>query len=462
MVSNNSQQNVVPELVGRDEIVVRSAEILSGEPLPIRQDEDVFRIEALGLEWDIGVMVYQPCDASKISLAADGRKIGIFLLHGGDGDFKSVAPMAKLYAERFGHKAVAMTFPGRLYLDDPSRDWPGDTINADGSVRTPMWRRGEYITRDQYDVVHDNTDRSLRLRYGTRTVARAKPGTTFYYRMAAWPMAFELGMKDAMRRHFPETEYAVFVTGHSTGGPLVFMICQRVPNVAGVIAVENSPFGFIQARQHDWSGALGKISGYDRVTDQRAPRTDPFNELYIRSWRDCARYAGPEALGREGPAALMRLPSLMEEVFAWWDQEKARPQFKAEYIITHNIAPSLEAAARVSAGRLGLSQIETAKFVSRFLGYPYPLPSDQARPVPPVLFAIAKDSRDHSPEVYREVVLPLFQTIAPPPKVRVTRFDAGTHFYTHAEPGLPLGIGPAVAKFYHDAITGGYFFSSTA
>ena len=36
--------------------------------------------------------------------------------------------------------------------------------------------------------------------------------------------------------------------------------------------------------------ALGKISGYDRVTDQQAPRSDPFNELYIRTWRDCARY----------------------------------------------------------------------------------------------------------------------------------------------------------------------------
>jgi hypothetical protein len=23
-----------------------------------------------------------------------------------------------------------MTFPGRLYLPDPSRDWPGDTISA--------------------------------------------------------------------------------------------------------------------------------------------------------------------------------------------------------------------------------------------------------------------------------------------------------------------------------------------
>jgi hypothetical protein len=40
------------------------------------------------------------------------------------------------------------------------------------------------------------------MRYGSGTVVRAKPGTRFYYRMAAWPAAVEQGMKEAMRRHF--------------------------------------------------------------------------------------------------------------------------------------------------------------------------------------------------------------------------------------------------------------------
>src|SRR5262249_11824799 len=153
------------------------------------------------------------------------------------------------------------------------------------------------------------------------------------------------------------------------------------------------------------------------------------NELYIRTWRDCARYAGPEALGREGPSALMRLPSLMEEVLDWWDQEKPRPQFKAEYIITHNIAKSLSETAQVSAERLGLSQSDTKALVEHYCGYPFPLSGHGAKPVPPVLFAIAKDSRDHSPEVYQEVVLPMFATIDPAPRVSVSRFGAGTHFY---------------------------------
>ena len=41
---------------------------------------------------------------------------------------------------------------------------------SDGTVRVPIWRKGECITADQYEVVRDT---SMRLRYGTRTVARA-------------------------------------------------------------------------------------------------------------------------------------------------------------------------------------------------------------------------------------------------------------------------------------------------
>ena len=443
-----------PESVSREHIVFRSEAIMAKPNLPLRQIEDIFRIHALGLDWDLGVTVYEPSDPSNVIRGADGKKVGIFLLHGGSGDYKSMEPMASLFAGKFGCKAVAMTFPGRLYFDDPSRDWPDDTIHADGSVRTPIWLRGEHVSRDQYDLVRDT---SMRMRYGIRTVARAKPGTRFYDRMAAWPAAFEAGMKEAMRRHFPIAEYSIYATGHSTGGPMVFMICQRVPNIAGVIAVENSPFGFIQEKQHDWSGALGKITGFERVRKKPAPRTDPFNELYIRTWRDRARYAGPEALGQEGPNALMRLPWLMEEVLDYWERTKARPQFKAEYIITHNIKTSLEAAARATAARLRMPPQETDALVGHYLGYPYPQTGPDTKPVPPVLFVIAKDSRDHSPEVYQEIVLPMFATLDPAPKVHLTRFGTGVHTYHKSEPSLPLGIAPSVAEFYVTAIQEGYF-----
>jgi len=150
-----------PESVTRDEIVARSTAILSQPDLPLRQSEDIFRIHALGLDWDLGAMVYEPADPARASRGADGKRIGVFLLHGGSGDYKSMEPMAKLFAAKFGCKSVAMTFPGRLYLDDPSRDWPGDTINPDGSVRTTIWLSGEHIGADQYEVVRDT---SMRLR----------------------------------------------------------------------------------------------------------------------------------------------------------------------------------------------------------------------------------------------------------------------------------------------------------
>ena len=119
-----------PEFIAREEIVARSAAILAKPDLPLRQTEDVFRIHALGLDWDLGVMVYEPAEDARVARGADGKRIGIFLLHGGSGDYKSMEPMAKLFAGKLGCKAVAMTFPGRLYLADPSRDWPGDTSLA--------------------------------------------------------------------------------------------------------------------------------------------------------------------------------------------------------------------------------------------------------------------------------------------------------------------------------------------
>jgi hypothetical protein len=316
----------------------------------VKESEDIFRLSALGLDWDIGVRVYEPQPAGKITRGADGRKVGIFLLHGGAGDYKSMDKFALLFAEKFACKVVTMTFPGRLYLDDAGRDWPGDTIRPDGTVRTPIWQQGEHVTPDQYDIVRDT---SKRMKYGTRTSARAKPGSRFHDRMASWPVAFEEGMKQACRKNFPADEFSIYVHGHSTGGPYVSMLSQRVANIAGVIAIENSTFGYINEKKHQWGGHVGKIEGFAAVaakTDESWK--DPFNDLYIRTWRDLARYRGPEALGQEGPQALMRLPWLMEEILEAWDVAKKRPQFKAEYMITHNIVDALEQAARVAAARL--------------------------------------------------------------------------------------------------------------
>jgi hypothetical protein len=51
----------------------------------------------------------------------------------------------------------------------------------------------------------------------------------------------------------------------------------------------------------------------------------------------------------------------------------------------------------------------------------------------------------------------MFREMDPAPRVAVTRFMAGGHFYTKAEEELPVGIAPAVAEFYDEAIKKGFF-----
>ena len=437
----------------KDDIVRMSDEVLTLAEIPYAETEDIFRIEALGLLWDIGVRVYAPVDSKLIPIGGDGKKVGCFLLHGGQDDWRQMDPFARLLAGKLGWKVVVGTFPGRLYLPDPSRNWPGDTIMPDGSARTPIWLDGEYISSDQYELIKDASNRA---RDGVRTLARAKPGTTFYYRMAAWPAAMEVGMVEANRRHFAEDEYSVYFQGHSTGGPIVCMLCQRVPNCAGVLAAENSPFGYINGEKYAWS-SLGKVEGYERLATPVRARKDRFNDLYLRTWRDLARYRGPEALASEGPNALMRLPWLMEDILAEWAREAERPRFKCEYLITHNIRASLTEGAKVSAERLGMDAAQTQQLVDHFIGYTEPLRDPEAKPVPPFLFGITKSSRDHSLEVYEQVILPMFEKISPTPKFALTRFLAGTHMIMHPEPDLPMGVAPAIAKQWQDAILAGWF-----
>lgn len=439
-----------------EEVVAMDREVRARPDIELTEREDVFRIETLGMAWDIGVYVIEPADARNAARGPDGKKIGFLLLHGGDGDFKSCSILARQIAGKYGSRTASMTFPGRLNLDDPGRNWTGDTIREDGSLRTPIWLAGEKIGRDEYEAVKDTTPLN-RMRYGTRTLARAKPGTTFWHRMAAWPAAFEDGMIEACRRHFPEEEFSIFTHGHSTGGAFSAYIVQRVANIAGQTEIETAPIGYINEVKHDWSGALGKIGDYDRVLTERARRSDPFNELYIRTWRDLARYFGPEALGKEGPAALMRLPWLMEEVFDAWGKDRARPSFKAEYTITHNIVASLEAAARVNAERLGLNKLQTQELIERFFGYCRYDESVGAKPVTPILYVNSAYSRDNSREAYNDIVLPMLAKLDPAPRVRVTQLQAGTHIYYRPEPDLPLGLAPSAAKLWHDAIHGGFF-----
>ena len=459
----------IPEADVQEKVIIsRIKEFMAQPDIPLKGEagyvEDIIRINAVDMDWDIGLSVHEPADPSRIPVGADGKKIGIFLLHGGSGDFKSMHRQADLLARKLGYRVVSMSYPGRHAFHTESRDWPGRNVTAYDhhkyslEVRTPIWLRDEHITRDQYDIVYDESQRP---RYGVRTLAKAIPGTTYYYRMAGWPIAFEQGGIAAMRKYFPEGEYSIYLHGHSTGGPFTMMLSQRVPNIAGILAIENSSFGYIYRAQAAWGGQLGKIEGFDRVgPDMDLPsRSDPFDELYIRSWRDDARYVGPELLGQEGPEALMRLPMIMEDILDDWGDVQKRASFKAEYVVTHGIEAALTEAATVTAKRMNLGQAGTKALIDRYIGLTRELIGADVKPVPPVMFQISAHSRDHSKEVYEEVVIPLFNKMRPAPKVSLTQFHLGTHGYMDGEhvEGVNLGIGPAVFRQWDDAIKGGYF-----
>ena len=451
-----------PTQLGIDEIIAASNDLLNRPDIPVRGElgyvEDIIRVEAAEMQWDLGMSVHEPVDESQIAVGGDGKKVGIFLLHGGSGDFKSMHRQARILSQKLGYKVVSMSYPGRHAFHTESRDWPGDNVNDDGSVRTPIWLRGESITADQYELIFDTGQRP---RYGTRRLAKAIPGTLFYYRMAAWPLALEAGGKAAMKKHFPADEYSIYLHGHSTGGPLVNMLSQRVPNIKGILAIENSPFGYIYRAQAAWGGQLGKIGDFDVPGEEilLPSRTDPFDELYIRSWRDSARYVGPELLGSEGPQALMRLPMVMEDILAGWERSKKRPQFKAEYVITHGIEASMTAAAQATAKRLGLDDKKTAELVAHYIGFTRELSGPGVKRVPPVMFQISAFSRDHSREVYEQVTLPMYAAMEPAPKYSFTQFMAGKHGYMarDEEHGLPFGLGPSVFLQWDSAIKSGWF-----
>src|SRR5215471_15538239 len=251
-----------PHRLEKPELVAISDAVLAEPDIEFSESEDIFRIHANGLDWDIG----------------------IFMTHGGASDWRSIERLARTFCGKRGFKICSMTYPGRFYFPDASRDWPDDTFHADGTVRTPIWLKDENITADEYEVKTNTSNRAI---YGSRSYAVAKPGTRFYLRMATWPTAFVEAMKEICARHFPPDEWSIYVHGHSTGGPFVHTLMQRVANVKGLIGIENSSFGeFYHAMAgHDWP--------------------TPFNYVLVRTWRELARYRGAELAMQEGKQAAL-------------------------------------------------------------------------------------------------------------------------------------------------------------
>ena len=84
--------------------------------------------------------------------------------------------------------------------------------------------------------------------------------------------------------------------------------------------------------------------------------------------------------------------------------------------------------------------------IARYIGVTRESTGDDVKPISPVMFQISAHRRDHSREVYEEVVILLFRQMQPAPKVSLTQFNAGTHAYMSGEvaEGTDLGIGLAV------------------
>ena len=418
-----------PKIISPEQVVTMSEQVLALPDRSIAISEDIFRIHVLAMDWDIGVVVYGPQN-EEIPSGADGRKVGVLLLHGGVSDFKSVERIARTLASKFAIKVASMTFPGRFYFRDSNRDWPGDVEYDDGTARTPLWSKETRITKDQYTVVQDT---SKRQEYGTLISLAAKEGSEFFYRMAAWPAAFEAAVKETARRQFPESEFSIYIHGHSTGGPFAMMASQRVANIAGLLGYGSSPFG--------WMYPL--VSGDDWEF--------PFHQLRLRTWRDTARYMY-EGLKDKG----IGLPMLIEMTFERWESAKKRPNFKAEDFIHKNSTKALEQAARVSAGRLKLSNDETNALVQQYLGYTRELTGPGVKRVPNFLSIHGvNDDTVTLERCHRS--LPLFARFDPPPKVRPISLGAGVHSWGWTDEKLPQGIVPPVAKLWHDAITNGFF-----
>ena len=87
-----------PSNISREEVFETSDQVLGRPDIELNIREDIFRIRVLEMDWDIGAMVYEPLDTSKIPMGPDGNKAGVFLLHGGSGDHRSRDTVARLLA----------------------------------------------------------------------------------------------------------------------------------------------------------------------------------------------------------------------------------------------------------------------------------------------------------------------------------------------------------------------------
>ena len=62
-----------PEFVTREQCIKDTEDVLARPDIPIKRSEDIFRVNVLGLDWDLGMVVYEPKEPKKIPRGADGK-----------------------------------------------------------------------------------------------------------------------------------------------------------------------------------------------------------------------------------------------------------------------------------------------------------------------------------------------------------------------------------------------------
>jgi hypothetical protein len=427
-----------PKEISEAELADISAQVLARPNVPYVANDEVFRIDCAGLGWDIAGRVFEP-DAAQALIGADGKKVGALLIHGGGGDHRGMNNLATLLVEKFGIKVVTVSYPGHFHWDSENHDWPG-TPEDDGTghPRLPLFDRQNPIGHDEYDLVVDKDEEEVRLHRGTSFFLAARPGTQFWHRMAAWPLAYETAFITACERNFPVGDYSLYLNGASTGGPFAHLLLQRMPNVVGLIGMETSAWGEIK------KDTIDPGAGGERF---------PFNYLTLRTWRDRARYMGVEA----GAWGARHLPLLMEQVFEAWERDKSKAGIKVEQYVQYAAIGALTDAANALADILGSDPDERASLVKRYISYTAPLSGPDQPPVPPLLYIINEHSRDHRLDNYNGVLFPYLEKLQPAPKARLVYFYGGAHNFNAPSAALPRGVAPVGASIWVDAITKGYY-----
>ena len=100
-----------PTRIDKDELVRISDEILAEPEIEFTELEDVFRIHSNGLDWDIGNFVYEPKETLQIAKGPDGKKLAVFMMHGGASDWRSIERLARTFCGKRGYKVCNMTYP---------------------------------------------------------------------------------------------------------------------------------------------------------------------------------------------------------------------------------------------------------------------------------------------------------------------------------------------------------------